>query len=100
MSVCKVEHPVTFEAGKPKEGGLADLRMGGCNREFRCTTCESDGDDCPGHFGHIELVKPMFHYYFLNTVIKVLRSVCFHCGKLKVDMVCGLLKPLTNYTEK
>jgi DNA-directed RNA polymerase II subunit RPB1 len=99
MSVCKVEHPVTFEQGKPKEGGLADLRMGAAGREFRCATCESDGDECPGHFGHIELVKPMFHYFYLATVVKVLRSVCFHCGKLKTDLVCLCNIYLTNPLE-
>eukprot|EP01127_Copromyxa_protea_P014602 TRINITY_DN4101_c0_g1_i1.p1 TRINITY_DN4101_c0_g1~~TRINITY_DN4101_c0_g1_i1.p1 ORF type:complete len:1066 (+),score=189.66 TRINITY_DN4101_c0_g1_i1:92-3289(+) len=86
MSVCKVEHPVTFEAGKPKEGGLADLRMGAAGRDYRCATCESDAEECPGHFGHIELVKPMFHYFYLSTVVKILRCVCFHCGKLKTDL--------------
>eukprot|EP01125_Pyxidicula_operculata_P009020 TRINITY_DN297_c0_g1_i1.p1 TRINITY_DN297_c0_g1~~TRINITY_DN297_c0_g1_i1.p1 ORF type:complete len:1781 (-),score=540.27 TRINITY_DN297_c0_g1_i1:121-5463(-) len=85
MSVCKIEHSVTFEQGKPKEGGLADLRMGNVSREFRCTTCESDGGDCPGHFGHIELIKPMFHICFMPTIVQILRSVCFNCSKLKAD---------------
>eukprot|EP00029_Vermamoeba_vermiformis_P000981 TRINITY_DN1114_c0_g1_i1.p1 TRINITY_DN1114_c0_g1~~TRINITY_DN1114_c0_g1_i1.p1 ORF type:complete len:1749 (-),score=528.73 TRINITY_DN1114_c0_g1_i1:193-5355(-) len=82
LSVCEILHPETFENSKPKQGGLADLRMGTIAREYRCLTCEGDSNECPGHFGHIELVKPMFHIGFLPTVLKVLRCVCFSCSKL------------------
>ena len=36
----------------------------------------------PGHFGHIELVRPVYHQGFLaNTVLKSLRCICFHCNR-------------------
>jgi DNA-directed RNA polymerase II subunit RPB1 len=41
--------------------------------------------DCPGHFGHIELAKAVFHPGFLVKTKKVLESVCFYCGKVKAD---------------
>lgn len=53
MSVCHVESPGTIEDGVPKEGGLTDLRMGTVSREFRCKSCDGDGSECSGHFGHI-----------------------------------------------
>jgi DNA-directed RNA polymerase II subunit RPB1 len=87
MSVCEVLHPVTYDGGKPKPSGLADLRMGSSSKEFVCTTCEIDGPECPGHFGHIELSKPMFHVAFMEKLVKVLRSVCLSCHKLKTDRV-------------
>lgn len=43
--------------------------------------------ECPGHFGHIELAKPVFHVGFLVKTMKVLRCVCFFCSKLLVDSV-------------
>jgi DNA-directed RNA polymerase beta' subunit len=43
--------------------------------------------ECPGHFGHIELARPVFHGGFLVKVKKILECICFSCGKLKVDMV-------------
>lgn len=43
--------------------------------------------ECPGHFGHIELARPVFHAGFLVKVKKILECICFSCGKLKVDMV-------------
>ncbi|KAL3846325.1 hypothetical protein ACJIZ3_003728 [Penstemon smallii] len=38
-----------------------------------------------GHFGHIELAKPMFHIGFMKTVLSVLRCVCFNCSKILAD---------------
>jgi DNA-directed RNA polymerase beta' subunit len=43
--------------------------------------------ECPGHFGHIELARPVFHGGFLVKVKKILECICFSCGKLKVDLV-------------
>lgn len=43
--------------------------------------------DCPGHFGHLELAKPMFHIGFMKTVLSILRSVCFNCSKILADEV-------------
>lgn len=42
-------------------------------------------NDCPGHFGHIELARPMYHMGFIKEVLKILRSVCFHCSKVLSD---------------
>ncbi|TPX53811.1 DNA-directed RNA polymerase [Synchytrium endobioticum] len=85
MSVCKVEHADSWEDEKPKEGGLHDPRMGTVERSYKCATCNEDQTNCPGHFSHIELAKPVFHGGFLVKIKKVLESVCFACGKLKLD---------------
>ena len=89
MSVCHVEFPETLEPGtaKPKAGGLLDLRMGTTDRMNRCETCNGNLNECPGHFGHIELAKPMFHIGFITTVMKILKCVCFHCSKVLSDTV-------------
>lgn len=47
--------------------------------------------ECPGHFGHIELAKPVFHVGFLTKTLKVLRCVCFYCSKLLVSPVRKLI---------
>ena len=44
-----------------------------------------DSSECPGHFGHLELRKPMYHVSFLNTTLKVLRCVCFTCSAILDD---------------
>lgn len=84
--MAKIEHPETFEPnGLPKVGGLLDMRLGTNDRNFKCATCSGSMNDCPGHFGHLELAKPVFHVGFLNKTKKILECVCFFCGKLKAD---------------
>ena len=64
MSVARIEHPEAYELDqqRPKDGGLMDARMGTVDRNLRCLTCDGNMNECPGHFGHIELAKPVYHY--------------------------------------
>lgn len=63
MSVAKVEFPELYDEGtqKPRQGGLLDPRMGTIDRNYKCQTCGEGMAECPGHFGHIELAKPVYH---------------------------------------
>ena len=81
-----------FRNNRPVLGGLNDPRMGSVSRDSRCKTCEcgysgsgSNMDDCPGHFGHIELCQPVYHCGFIDQVVHILRCVCYHCSKLLAD---------------
>ena len=85
MSVCHCESDRTFEAGKPVQGGLMDLRLGSIDRFWKCTTCGMEHSECPGHFGHIELAKPMYHTSFIKTTLKLLRCVCRNCSVILSD---------------
>ncbi|CAM5179192.1 unnamed protein product [Eretmochelys imbricata] len=87
MSVTEggIKYPETTEGGRPKLGGLMDPRQGVIEKTGRCQTCAGNMTECPGHFGHIELAKPVFHVGFLGKTMKVLRCVCFFCSKLLVD---------------
>ncbi|KAG0233948.1 DNA-directed RNA polymerase II subunit rpb1 [Actinomortierella wolfii] len=87
MSVAKIEHAELIDEGtkRPKIGGLHDPRMGTINRNFKCQTCSEGMAECPGHFGHIELAKPVYLNGFLTKVKKILECVCYSCSKLKVD---------------
>ena len=89
MSVAKVEFHEAYENGKPKLRGLLDPRTGTVDRHLKCSTCAGTMTECPGHFSHIELAKPMFNIGFMSTVVKILRCVCFHCSKLLTDEVCA-----------
>ena len=87
MSVTEggIRFPETYEGGRPKLGGLMDPRQGVIDRASRCQTCAGNMTECPGHFGHLDLAKPVFHPGFLVKTIKVLRCVCFYCSKLLVN---------------
>ncbi|XP_064456621.1 DNA-directed RNA polymerase II subunit RPB1-like [Ornithodoros turicata] len=87
MSVTEggIKYPEIYEGGRPKLGGLMDPRQGVIDRTARCQTCAGNMTECPGHFGHIDLAKPVFHCGFLTKSIKILRCVCFYCSKLLVS---------------
>ena len=87
MSVTEggIRFPETYEGGRPKLGGLMDPRQGVIDRASRCQTCAGNMTECPGHFGHLDLAKPVFHPGFLVKTVKVLRCVCFYCSKLLVN---------------
>jgi len=88
-SVAKIEYPeVMDESGqRAKMGGLMDPRMGTIDRNFKCQTCGEGMSECSGHFGHIELARPIFHIGFLTKIKKILECVCVQCGRLKIDFV-------------
>ena len=85
MSVCKVDTGNIYLEGVPVRGGLNDPRTGTIDVRKPCETCGMKLKECPGHFGHIELAKPMYHYGFLKTALKALRCVCMYCSKLLCD---------------
>ncbi|KAF8793197.1 DNA-directed RNA polymerase II subunit RPB1 like protein [Argiope bruennichi] len=71
MSVTEggVKYPEIYEGGRPKLGGLMDPRQGVIDKMSRCQTCAGNMATCPGHFGHIELAKPVFHVGFLKKIL-------------------------------
>ncbi|GAB6021132.1 DNA-directed RNA polymerase II subunit RPB1 [Chamberlinius hualienensis] len=101
MSVTEngIKFPEIYEGGRPKQGGLMDPRQGVIDRVSRCQTCAGNMTECPGHFGHIELAKPVFHVGFLNKTIKVLRCVCFYCSKLLVSPNNPKIKEILNKSK-
>ena len=87
-SVLEVTSPDLYEKNNPKVGGLADLRLGTIDRHYKCMTCKGDIIKCPGHFGHIELCKPVYHIGYIKHVVKLLNMVCVNCSNL----LCGDVK--------
>lgn len=84
LSVVEVTQQRLFNNNVPVENGLYDRRMGSVMRQFGCTTCEQKFADCPGHFGRIELAAPLYHPSFLDTVVRVLNTICIDCSALLV----------------
>ncbi|XP_054269431.1 DNA-directed RNA polymerase II subunit RPB1-like [Macrosteles quadrilineatus] len=101
MSVTEggIRFPETMEGGRPKLGGLMDPRQGVIDRMSRCQTCAGNMTECPGHFGHIDLAKPVFHVGFVTKTIKILRCVCFYCSKLLVSPSHPKIKEIVMKTK-
>jgi len=72
-SCCEIDKP--FDQ-KTFIGTLSDPKMGPINSDTLCKTCGYGFKDCPGHFGHIKLAKPMFNIVYFKAVIKILGLVC------------------------
>jgi DNA-directed RNA polymerase II subunit RPB1 len=85
MSVAEITEHERYEKDQPKRGGLMDLRMGTIDWSLRCDTCDGGMSDCPGHFGHVELVKRVYNVGFMTQVLKILRAICMSCSRLLVD---------------
>ncbi|KAI1815517.1 DNA-directed RNA polymerase II subunit RPB1 [Poronia punctata] len=87
MSVAHIMYPETMDETrtKPRQNGLNDPRLGSVDRQFKCATCLERMSECPGHFGHIELAKPVYHPGFIKKVKKILEIVCTNCSKVKAD---------------
>lgn len=84
-SVVEVVKTDTYNGNEPYVGGLFDPRMGTLDHNRICATCEQKNIFCPGHFGHINLARPVFHPMFFETARKLLKCVCYRCSRLMVS---------------
>ena len=83
MSVVKLIVPDTYnEDGYPIDGGLADTRMGVIDPGLRCKSCGGTIRTCPGHFGSIELIRPVIHPEFSPVTYLLLKTTCSNCRKI------------------
>eukprot|EP00931_Biecheleriopsis_adriatica_P023570 TRINITY_DN14859_c1_g1_i1.p1 TRINITY_DN14859_c1_g1~~TRINITY_DN14859_c1_g1_i1.p1 ORF type:complete len:1545 (+),score=399.75 TRINITY_DN14859_c1_g1_i1:144-4778(+) len=67
---------------KPLVFGPLDGRMGTCSKTDICTTCGKRFEDCVGHFGHINLVMPVYHVGYLKQVYQVMQCICKACSRV------------------
>jgi DNA-directed RNA polymerase II subunit RPB1 len=99
-SVVEVTKYETYEKDIPVIKGLFDRRMGVTETGEICNTCGQKNTMCPGHFGHLELAKPVFHYHFIQTTMKVMKCVCCQCSKLLIDKQSEICKIISNKSNK
>ncbi|MGC8629211.1 MAG: DNA-directed RNA polymerase subunit A' [Candidatus Micrarchaeia archaeon] len=86
MSVAKLTVPDTYnEDGYPIDNGLLDQRLGVIEPGLVCKTCGGRARECPGHFGHIELVRPVIHAEFAKIIYMLLRSTCQKCHRILLN---------------
>ncbi|MBT7331993.1 DNA-directed RNA polymerase subunit A' [Candidatus Woesearchaeota archaeon] len=82
-STAKVVTPELYDKeGYPVDGGLMDLRLGVIDPGLRCKTCGQKLKECPGHFGFIDLARPVVHIKFVRQILDLLKSSCKSCGRI------------------
>jgi DNA-directed RNA polymerase II subunit RPB1 len=71
----------SFENGEPKQGGLVDKRLGVTDYNMTCDTCGCITNDCPGHFGHVELADEIYHFLYFDIAKNIASCICLNCSK-------------------
>jgi DNA-directed RNA polymerase subunit A' len=93
MSALEIKTPETYDKdGYPMEGGLMDPHLGVINPGLRCKTCGQRMKDCPGHFGSLELVRPVLHQEYSRKLEELMHATCQSCGRIAISD--DKLKPL------
>src|SRR3989344_2883505 len=86
MAVAKIVTPELYDKeGYPVDGGLMDIRLGVIDPGLRCKTCGSKLKECMGHFGYVELARPVIYLKGAGVINDFLRCCCRECGKLLID---------------
>ena len=86
MSVLHVTNPIIFDGlDHPNPRGLYDPKLGPMDKHAKCHTCHLGYSQCPGHFGHIELILPVYNPINFRLLYKLLQSVCYYCHHLRVS---------------
>ena len=88
LAAAKIVTPELYDKeGYPVDGGLMDIRLGVIDPGLRCKTCGGKLKECPGHFGYIELARPVIHICFVRNVLDLLKSTCKYCNRLLVPEI-------------
>ncbi|MCM2325154.1 MAG: DNA-directed RNA polymerase subunit A' [Candidatus Woesearchaeota archaeon] len=85
MASAKVVTPELYDKeGYPVDGGLMDTRLGVIDPGLKCKTCGSKLKECTGHFGYIELARPVVHIKFIKLILDLMRCSCKECGRVLI----------------
>lgn len=83
MAVAKVVTPELYDKeGYPVDGGLMDIRLGVIDPGLVCKTDGLKLKESLGHFGYIELARPVIHIKMVPVILTLLRSTCQECGRI------------------
>ncbi|MFH0929252.1 MAG: DNA-directed RNA polymerase subunit A' [Candidatus Aenigmatarchaeota archaeon] len=83
MAVAEITKPELYDNdGFPLEGGVMDPRLGVIDPGLKCRTCGKGMSSDFGHFGYIELTKPVINVLYSKLIYKVLKVLCKSCGRV------------------
>ena len=83
MAVKRISKAEVYDAdGYPIEGGVMDPSLGVLDPGMVCRTCGGRMRECKGHFGYIDLAKPVVNVLYAKKVRNLLRFTCNECQTL------------------
>ncbi|RLF43612.1 MAG: DNA-directed RNA polymerase subunit A', partial [Thermoplasmata archaeon] len=71
--------------GYPVEGGVIDPRLGVIDPGLYCRTCKGSIGECLGHFGYLELAKPVINVLYVKIIYEILKATCAKCSRIMVE---------------
>jgi len=86
MNVAKISKTELYDQeGYPIEGGLMDPRLGVVDPGVRCRTCGGSIGECQGHFGYLELTRPIVHVHYAKFLFNLLKIFCKKCSRILIE---------------
>lgn len=101
VAKAKIVTPELYDKeGYPVDGGLMDVRLGVIDPGLRCKTDGQRLKESFGHFGYLELARPVVHISFVSVILDLLRSTCRGCGRIlipqeKIQQYSNILDKIT-----
>jgi DNA-directed RNA polymerase subunit A' len=96
LSSVKIVTPELYDKeGYPVDGGLMDIRLGVIDPGLKCKTCGSKLKECQGHFGYIELARPVIHIKFIDMIYMLLQTTCRECSRVLINQ-----RDISNFKKK
>lgn len=85
VATAKIVTPELYDReGYPVDGGLMDLRLGVIDPGLVCKTDGLKLKESLGHFGYIELARPVIHVNYVRQILDLLRCTDPQTGELLI----------------
>lgn len=97
ISVCTLAKVVPKTDKGSSEFSAEDHRLGSLENNALCTSCGKTNDECPGHYGIINLPQKYIHPLFREQMIRTLQCFCFRCYQPLLDRDIIKTVPLKGY---
>ncbi|XP_020588466.1 DNA-directed RNA polymerase I subunit 1-like [Phalaenopsis equestris] len=68
----------------PVPDGLYDPALGPVKDLDTCKSCGQQILHCPGHYGHIELARPIYNPLLFRSLKYLLQIACFYCHNFRM----------------
>ncbi|XP_050732253.1 DNA-directed RNA polymerase III subunit RPC1-like [Eriocheir sinensis] len=90
---------------QPAPHGVLDLMMGTSQKDTPCATCAKNLTDCTGHYGYLDLARPVFHVGYFKNTVHILQNICKTCAQVLLKPkdkpgLCEQAKHVTSYLQK
>ncbi|XP_064097530.1 DNA-directed RNA polymerase III subunit RPC1-like [Macrobrachium nipponense] len=82
-----------------------NLLLGTSQKDVTCETCAKNLSECIGHYGYLDLAKPVYHVGYFKNTIHILQNICKTCAHVLLkpkdkSQLCEQAKRTVSYLQK